>query len=93
MSVYMVSYDIPEGNPSYQKIVDCLGNKLNAERVLESQWLLVHDGDSEIIFKTLELEMQKDDRVFVQMVTGDFHGKNTMLSEAELLEYIAEASL
>lgn len=49
MPVYMVSYDIPEGNPSYEKVVGYLEKELKAKRVLKSQWLLIHEGDSDAI--------------------------------------------
>jgi len=72
----MVSYDIPKDNESYSKITGLLKDQLKAQRVLESQWLLRHDGDSREIIKTLKTHIQEGDRLLVQKLTDDTSGEN-----------------
>lgn len=92
MPVYMVSYDIPEGNPSYEKTVEYLEKELEAKRVLKSQWLINHDGNSEAILKELKLKggMQKDDRLLVhRVVASDFAWENPILPADDLTLLLA----
>lgn len=84
MPVYMVSYDIPEKNESYSKIKELLEKQLKAQSVLESQWLLVHDGDSGKIINILKPHIQQGDRLLVQKVTDDITDENLLLTKDEL---------
>jgi hypothetical protein len=85
MPVYLVSYDIPEGNPSYAKVVECLEKELKAKRVLKSQWLLIHEGDSNAILRKFKGIKTGSDSLIVQKVaTRDFAWENPILPEEDL---------
>jgi len=92
MPVYMISYDIPEGNPSYEKAIEYREKELGAKRVLKSQWLLIHEGDSEAILKELKLKggTQKDDCLLVhRVVARDFAWENSILPGDDLTLLLA----
>jgi hypothetical protein len=90
MPVYMVSYDIPEDSPSYAEVVEHLEKALGAKRVLESQWLIVHEGNSEAILRGFRSKIREGDRLIVQKVVGrDFAWKNPIFPEDELVILLA----
>jgi hypothetical protein len=81
----MISYDIPEGNPSYAKVIEFLEEDLEARRILKSQWLITHEGDSDAILSGFKSRVQEDDRILVQRVAArDFASMNPMLPEDDL---------
>ncbi len=89
MPIYMVSYDIPKDkdnkdSKSYSEITGLLKDQLKAQKVLESQWLLKHDGGSREIIKRLKSHLLKGDRLLVQEVTCDFSVENPMPLTGEL---------
>ncbi len=82
MPVYMVSYDIPEDNPSYVKVVKYLEDELDAKRVLKSQWLVIHEGNSDAILGGFKSMIQEGDRLIVQKVEArDFAWRNAILPD------------
>lgn len=93
MPVYLVSYDIPEDNESYLKIKDLLEKQLGAQTVLESQWLLVHDGEPREIINILKAHIQEGDRLLVQKirVITDVDWHNLLLSDDQLKNLFADA--
>lgn len=60
------------------------GARLKAQSVLESQWLLVHDGDSGKSSISLKPHIQQGDRLLVQKVTDDITDENLLLTKDEL---------
>ena len=90
MPIYMISYDIPEASPSYAEVVEHLEKTLGAKRVLESQWLAIHEGNSEAILGGLKGKIREDDRLLVQKVeTKDFAWKSSILSDEDLTLILA----
>ena len=90
MPVYMVSYDIPKDNPSYAEVVEYLEKGLGAKRVLESQWLVIHEGNSEAILGGFKSKIQEGDRLIIQKVEArDFAWNNPILPDEDLTLLLA----
>jgi len=85
MPIYMVSYDIPEDSPGYAEMTAYLEEEMGAKRVLESQWLVDNEGNSEAILRKLDSRLRKDERLLVkQVVATDVAWRNPILPGDDL---------
>ena len=81
----MVSYDIPEDSPGYAEMTAYLEEEMGAKRVLESQWLVDNEGNSEAILRKLDSRLRKDERLLVQQVVAtDVAWRNPILPGDDL---------
>jgi hypothetical protein len=79
MALYMVSYDLDKPGQNYPALIKRLQEFL-AQRILFSQWLMVHTASPEAIRNDLQRFMDANDRIIVSELKNHAAWQGLMIS-------------
>lgn len=72
MKWYVISYDLNSPGQNYSKLYEKIKSIANGWcKVLESVWIIGHNGNARTIHDQLIVAMDKSDRLFVSEMTSD----------------------
>ncbi|WP_335987108.1 hypothetical protein [Acinetobacter bereziniae] len=78
MKYYLVTYDLIK-DKDYTKLIDAIKSIANGyAKPLLSTWIIGHQGSSKDIVNALVPYMDKDDKLFVTLVTNDTSWTKTL---------------
>lgn len=74
MKWYVVSYDLNSPGQNYSRLHDKIKSIANGWcKILESVWVIGHNGNAKIIHDQLVTVMDQNDRLFVSAMTQDYY--------------------
>ena len=72
---YIISYDLI-GNDDHRPFIDNALEVNGAKRILESQWIMPFDGDTQALYEIVNPLFRDSDRVFIDPLAENWVSRN-----------------